>query len=171
MTTPITEDIDATLAHYGIPGMKWGVRRRRSPSVEVPTGPQPVTLKQNKKGNLETSGGRGHNPSEDAVRAVSLRQKAHASGTHSLSNQELRTLVDRMNLESNYQKALIAGQTPKQKNLLEKFLDQEKNTLLQGKKTKTQNVVELIIKTQKSHAAKRAGQAAAVKVATKAIGA
>lgn len=163
--TSITEDLDATLAHYGIPGMKWGVRRRRTPSVEVPTGPQPVTIRQNKKGNLETSGGRGHNPSEDAIKAVSLRQKAHASGTHSLSNQELRTLVDRMNLESNYQKALAAGMPAKQKNLLEKFLEQEKNTLLNGKKTKTQNIVELIIKTQRGRVAKQAAQTAATKAA------
>jgi hypothetical protein len=172
MTTSITEDIDATLAHYGIPGMKWGHRKRRGPTVEVPTGPQPVTIRQNKKGNLETHGGRGHNPSEDAIKAVSLRQKAHASGTHSLSNQELQTLVTRMNLESNYQKALAAGIPAKQKNLLEKFLEQEKNTLLNGKKTKTQNIVELIIKTQKSHAAKRAtaATAATVPVLAKQIG-
>jgi hypothetical protein len=157
--TSITEDIDATLAHYGIPGMKWGRRKSRGPSVEVPTGPQPVVIRQNKKGNLETTGGRGHNPSEDAQKAAALRQKAHASGTHSLSNQELQTLVNRMNLEANYQKALVAGMPPKQKSLLEKFLEQEKNTLLNGKKTKTQNVVEMIIKGHKSYAAKQAAKA------------
>lgn len=162
--TSITEDIDATLAHYGVPGMKWGRRKRRGPSVEVPTGPQPVTIRQNKKGNLETHGGRGHNPSEDATKAAALRQKAHASGTHSLSNQELQTLVNRMNLEANYQKALAAGTPAKQKNLLEKFLEQEKNTLLNGKKTKTQNIVEMIIKTQKGRAAKQAAATTATAV-------
>jgi hypothetical protein len=148
MTTTITEDLDATLAHYGIPGMKWGHRKSRGSSVPVVTGPQPVTVKQNRKGNLETTGGRGHNPSEDAVKAVGLRQKAHASGTHSLSNQELQTLVTRMNLESNYQKALQAGQVPKQKNLLEKFIEGEKNMLIQGKKPKTAKLVEAIIAAQ-----------------------
>lgn len=145
MTTEITETLDATLAHYGIPGMKWGQRKRRGPTVEVPSGPQPVTVRQNRKGNLETTGGRGHNPSEDAVKAVGLRQKAHASGTHSLSNQELSTLVTRMNLESNYQKAIIAGKVPKQKNLLDKFIEGEKNMLISGKKPKTAKLVEAII--------------------------
>lgn len=145
MTTEITETLDATLTHYGVRGMKWGKRMRRGPTVEVPSGPQPVTVKQNRKGNLETTGGRGHNPSEDAVKAVGLRQKAYASGAHSLSNQELQTLVTRMNLESNYQKALTAGNVPKQKNLLEKFIEGEKNTLIGGKKPKTVKLVEAII--------------------------
>ena len=145
MTTEITETLDATLAHFGIPGMKWGRRKSRGPSVSVPSGPELVLIKQNRKGNLETSGGRGHNPSEDALSAVALRQKAHASGTHSLSNQELSSLVSRMNLESNYQKALTAGKVPKQKNLLEKFIEGEKNMLVSGKLPKTAKLVEAII--------------------------
>lgn len=145
MTTEITETLDATLAHYGVRGMKWGRRKNRGPSVEVPSGPELVTIKQNRKGNLETTGGRGFNPSVDALSAVALRQKAYASGTHSLSNQELQSLVNRMNLESNYQKAIIAGKVPKQKNLLEKFIEGEKNTLISGKKPKTAKLVEAII--------------------------
>lgn len=158
MTTEITETLDATLAHFGIPGMKWGQRKSRGPSVVVPSGPQPVTVKtkMDGKGVLETSGGRGHNPSEDAVKSASLRQKAHASGTSSLSNQELKTLVERMNLESNYQKAIIAGIVPKKKNLLEKFIEGEKNTLISGKKPKTAKLVEAIIAA--SSAGKYAGK-------------
>lgn len=145
MTTEITEALDATLAHYGIPGMKWGQRKSRGSTVSAPTGPEPVQIKQNRKGNLETAGGRGHNPSPDALNAVALRQKAHASGTHSLSNNELQTLVSRMNLESNYQKAIIAGKVPKQKNLLEKFIEGEKNMLISGKKPKSAKLVEAIM--------------------------
>lgn len=147
MTTEFTETLDATLVHYGIPGMRWGKRMRRGPSVVVPTGPEAVTVKTRFGGNhkLETSGGRGHNPSEDAVTAASLRQKAHASGTHSLSNHELSTLVTRMNLESNYQKAITAGKVAKKPNLLEKFIEGEKNTLISGKKPKTAKLVEAII--------------------------
>ena len=155
MTTEITETLDATLAHFGIPGMKWGQRKSRG-STSVPSGPENVTVKQNRKGNLETIGGRGHNPSVDAINAVAIRQKAHASGTHSLSNGELQMLVTRMNLESNYQKAIVAGKVPKQKNLLEKFIEGEKNTLISGKKPKTAKLVEAIIAA--SSAGKYAGK-------------
>lgn len=144
MTTTITEDLDATLAHFGIPGMKWGQRKSRG-STYVPSGPEPVLVKQNRKGNLETVGGRGHNPSTDALSAVALRQKAHASGVHSLSNPELQTLVSRMNLESNYQKALTAGTAPKHKGLIEKFIEGEKNMLVSGKLPKSAKVVQAII--------------------------
>lgn len=145
MTIEITETLDATLIHYGIPGMKWGKRMRRGPTVSAPTGPEPVSIKQNRKGNLETAGGRGHNPSPDALNAVALRQKAHASGTHSLSNNELSALVSRMNLESNYQKAITAGKVAKKPNILEKFIEGEKNTLISGKKPKTAKLIEAII--------------------------
>jgi hypothetical protein len=164
----IDEVFGETLSHYGIPGMKWGHRKSRGPSVSAPSGPEPVTIKQNRKGNLETAGGRGHNPSEDALSAVALRQKAHASGTHSLSNHELSQLVARMNLESNYQKAIVAGTIPKKKNFLEKFVEGEKNMLISGKKPKTAQLVETIIKTQRAQAVKAAATAAAktaVKVA------
>lgn len=145
MTTEITETLDATLAHFGVRGMKWGQRKNRGPSVEVPSGPQPVTIKETRKGYMMTTGGQGHKPSEDALSSLALRQKAFASGSRSLSNQELQSLVNRMNLESNYQKALTAGNVPKQKNLLEKFIESEKNTLISGKKPKTAKLVEAII--------------------------
>ena len=174
MTTEITETLDATLAHFGIPGMKWGRRKSRGPSVVVPSGPQPVTVKTKMDGKniLETSGGRGHNPSEDAVKAASIRQKAHASGTSSLSNQELSTLVNRMNLESNYQKAIVAGTVPRKKGFLETFAESEKNMLISGKKPKTAQLVETIIKAQRAQVAKAAAKLAAetaAKAAVKAV--
>lgn len=138
------DELDATLAHFGIPGMKWGHRKSRG-STSVPTGPELVLIKQNRKGNLETAGGRGHNPSVDALSAVALRQKAHASGVHSLSNPELQSLVTRMNLESNYQKALTAGTVSKQKGLIEKFIEGEKNMLVSGKLPKSAKLVQAII--------------------------
>ena len=63
------------IKHFGIPGMKWGVRR-------------------NRKG----SSARTSRESSDSKRARSLKKKKVSE----LSNDELRKLNDRLQLEKNY---------------------------------------------------------------------
>jgi len=63
------------LSHFGIKGMRWGVRRSSSQL---------------------------HAPSDDHASAQEAKTKAKKSGTKSLSNQELQSLINRMNLEQQY---------------------------------------------------------------------
>lgn len=85
------------LAHHGIKGMKWGVRKGGS------SGPSEVKVKTGStltgKAKIKTSGGSKHPPHADAVAARVVQQKLARSGTHSLSNHEIQTLVNRHNLE------------------------------------------------------------------------
>ena len=67
--------VEGILAHFGVKGMRWGVRRSRS----------------------QLEGG-----SDDHKNAVSARAKAKKGGTKSLSNKELQDLITRMNLEKQY---------------------------------------------------------------------
>jgi uncharacterized protein YbjQ (UPF0145 family) len=71
---------DDFLEHFGVKGMKWGVRKddalRGSTSVSE-----------------------AH---EDAVKAQAAKEKIRVSGVKSLSNTELQALVTRQNLEQNY---------------------------------------------------------------------
>lgn len=91
--------VDSILEHHGIKGQRWGVRRRRGANGEL----VPVTTQTNRSGQItKTSGGQNHPTHEDARRALTSRQVAASSGTHALSTQELRTLVNRMNLEQQY---------------------------------------------------------------------
>lgn len=64
------------IMHFGIKGMKWGVRRADPSSAST--------------------------PSEDSAKATELRQKIKTSGTRSLSNTELQTVITRLNLETQY---------------------------------------------------------------------
>jgi hypothetical protein len=64
------------LEHHGVKGQKWGIRNKR----------------------VSTTAGHKKPPSIDARRAAELRQRPLSS----LSNQQLRTVNDRMNLEQNY---------------------------------------------------------------------
>lgn len=67
--------IESILAHYGIKGQKWGVRRKR-PSSEPAHG--------------------------DAKRSKRVVSRARESGTDAISNKDLRAAIERMNLEQQY---------------------------------------------------------------------
>lgn len=87
------EKATEALLHYGVKGMKWGVRKKRKPQsrVEVST---------NKRGKIKTTGGEKRKPSEDAKKAAVIGQIAKASGYQALSNAQLRTYTERLALES-----------------------------------------------------------------------
>lgn len=83
------------LEHYGVKGMKWGVRKRD----KTPTA---VVLKERPGKRVKAKGGKYQPPSEDAKVAATYKQQAKRSSTDSLSNKELQALVNRMNLEEQY---------------------------------------------------------------------
>jgi hypothetical protein len=92
-------DRNDLLAHYGVKGMHWGVRRSEN------SGPVSTAIVQKKPGGpvkIKTSKGGGLQPSSDAVKAATFKQRAKKSGAQSLSNEELQTLVTRLNLEKQY---------------------------------------------------------------------
>lgn len=75
------DPVDRILAHYGVKGMKWGIRR-------------------NKDGSVTRTGKRMK--SEDHKEAERLKKKP----LYELSNQELRRLNERMQLEQNYKQLM-----------------------------------------------------------------
>jgi ribosomal protein S18 acetylase RimI-like enzyme/2'-5' RNA ligase len=74
------DSVSAFLAHYGIKGMKWGVRRVAS---ESGSSPKPTA-------------------SSDAKLASAAQTKINSGGIKSASNHEIQLLVNRMNLERQY---------------------------------------------------------------------
>lgn len=64
-----------SLAHYGIKGMKWGIRRKRGQNGRV---------------------------SADSARAKELGARVKKEGLASLDNSEVKALVERMNLERQF---------------------------------------------------------------------
>lgn len=114
--------VDTVLEHYGTKGMKWGVRKRRSSSDVSGKGEQKtkeVFIKDTSKG-IKTRGGHKLPASTDALLAAAAKQKASKSGIKSLSNNELKALINRMNLESQHKKLAEQAQT---KSKGKKFVD------------------------------------------------
>lgn len=78
---------DDYLAHYGIKGMKWGVRRKPGPDGTVGTGSGKTKTNKSKM--------------TDATKVQQTKKKARKKGVGSLSNDELKTVKTRRELEKN----------------------------------------------------------------------
>lgn len=130
-------EVDKVLEHFGIQGMRWGIRRSRKEldgGGSSEQGPPPfavrrkalftpraevVKIKAVPGKGIQTSGGKHHPTTDEAQIAAVLRQRAKASGVRSLSNQDIQLLVNRMNLEQSY-----AKMNPAKKNLGQKALEE-----------------------------------------------
>jgi hypothetical protein len=141
------EDIIGDLEHHGIKGMRWGVRRSeaqlaaRSPQVSVTSAPG--------KGIKRTVGGAGHSPSEDAINAAAIRQKAKASTVSSLTNKDLETVIRRMNLEQQFSQLKAKSGT---KSKGKKFVD---DVLEKQTKNATDRFLSQLVSAQVDRAAKK----------------
>lgn len=111
MAVSMSTTVEDILAHHGVKGMKWG--RRKS------SGPVAVTTSANKKGVVKTAGGENHPTHPNALSSKLAIQKAKKSGISALSDKELQTIAQRMNLEQQVSK-LAANELT---NTGEKFVE------------------------------------------------
>lgn len=83
-----------SLYHFGIKGMKWGIRRY-----------------QNKDGSLTAAGKKRYNEGEQSPKEKSAPSSSsnHSRSISELSDTELRTRINRLNLEKQYRQLLSEG--------------------------------------------------------------
>lgn len=88
------EETTKILQHYGVKGMRWGVRRKRTAA--------PAEVKVTQKGaKLKAKGGTNQPASKDAITTKTIDQVIKKSGYQALSNQDLQAYNNRLNLEAN----------------------------------------------------------------------
>jgi hypothetical protein len=90
--------VNNLLAHVGVKGMRWGVRRKAT------VGPQEVIVRDSRvpgSKRLVTKGGGGHSPTKEAIGAREIGQVGKKSGLHTLSDQQLQQYAKRIQLEQN----------------------------------------------------------------------
>lgn len=95
------------LAHHGVKGQRWGIRRNRDGS----SGPSDVAVKMKAGKRVTVTGGKRHPAHQDAINAAIAKQKARKSSTDALSNKELQDLVNRLNLEQQYSRLASSEKT------------------------------------------------------------
>lgn len=96
--------VEEFLSHYGVKGMKWGTRKSTpgllpGASTSMRVG-RAVGNRVNRRRTAKST------PSEpthtDFARATDIHSRAKAHGTRVLSNQEMRDVIARMELEQKY---------------------------------------------------------------------
>lgn len=100
-----------SLSHYGIAGMKWGVRRSN--------------FSKSSKEKIKTP------VSEDSAAVTILQKKLKTGGVHSLSNKELQTVITRMNLEQQF-----STLSNKNKSVGSKFIKEVAQNVMKQQLTK-----------------------------------
>lgn len=101
--------VSRILSHHGIKGQKWGVRKNQNLSK--------VTVIDKGK-RLKTSGGKGLKADPSAVQARIIGQKAKGSGIKVLSDAELKTYANRLNLEQNVKRLQFADKPAAERFIL-----------------------------------------------------
>jgi hypothetical protein len=96
------DSVDDVLAHFGVKGMKWGVRKQR-PSVS--------------KSRLTNQHG-------------DYKHAHSATPNHKLSNKELQRRVTRLNLEKQYRDLTAKPQSKYRKKLGEKYAENFANVTM-----------------------------------------
>lgn len=102
------------LTHYGVKGMKWGIRKKNYTTSDL----------KKYKGHVDTA-----SKIVDKQKEVSKKQasKAHRKKVENdlskMSDQELRDIVNRMNMEERYKQVMNTRQVEVGKSRTEKILD------------------------------------------------
>ena len=129
----VTEQGEEFISHFGVKGMKWGVRKdqeAQTRDIMIKTGHTRIRGKT----KVKTKGGSHADVAEDALKFHTTRQKMKRSGTDALTNDELRDLANRMNLEQ--QVRTLSKNRPKSQGqqVTEKLLKDPEKTIVKGRR-------------------------------------
>lgn len=113
--------VDEFLAHYGVKGMKWGVRRARD-AVSSARAKRSAKKASSVSEDSDESSSSSSGTQTDAQKVAAIRAKAAKDGLDSLSNAEMQALVTRMNLTQQYNKVT---KTPSRQEQVRKMIDKQ----------------------------------------------
>lgn len=125
------EMVEAVLEHAGVKGMRWGVRKRSSKgSVKITssTSGKSAEIKINpKKTTVDASSGTISTSSKREAKSISSQIKKNK--VKMMSDDELKTRINRLKLEQEYKKLTVAQRSPGQKLVREILAETGKSAL------------------------------------------
>jgi 2'-5' RNA ligase len=116
------------IEHYGVKGMRWGVRNRREPLAVEPMARSRVPHGRKRKTKIEVEGGENHPAADDAVAVAEAAAKLKKSGTKALSNRELQQIANRIELEDRVARATRS----KGNKFVRELLEGETKSIVRG---------------------------------------
>lgn len=159
-------EVDDFLEHYGVKGMRWGVRRSASelargsssesttkksnrpawqspPSKAKSAMDKPVKLSRKESRRAKKQ----KELSKDAIEFNSLKQKVKKNGLESLTNDDLKKINQRMELQQKYSKAFPKKKNPFVEILVEGVLSEVGTTAVSAAIAKGDPIKTAKIKT------------------------
>ena len=146
--------VEAALAHYGVKGMQWGVRKSDSSGKTTEAHVRKIKPRKHMKTKVATRGGRAQPAVKEAVDVRVLQQTLKKSGPNALTNAQLKVMQERLNLEQNVGRLSKTKQNKVAKEWVQGELKKEGSRRIQG----------LVAADMAKVAAKRAAAAAALAV-------
>jgi hypothetical protein len=120
--------LEVGVEHYGVKGMRWGVRKEAPEAVSAKA-MSVVPQGKRRRTKIEVEGGENHPAHEDAIKVAEAKTKLKKSGPAALSNRELQEVATRLNLERNVAQ-LVSGnsQTAKARQFIKNVTNPLKDT-------------------------------------------
>jgi hypothetical protein len=120
--------LEVGIEHYGVKGMRWGVRKEAPEAVSAKA-TSVVPQGKRRRTKIEVEGGENHPAHEDAIKVAEAKTKLKKSGPAALSNRELQEVATRLNLERNVAQ-LVSGnsQTAKARQFIKNVTNPLKDT-------------------------------------------
>lgn len=112
---------EEVLSHYGVKGMRWGQR----------SAPRSVSVSQKGK-KLKTKGGEGQPAHSDAVRKASIARTKKKSGTVALSDSQLKSYANRLELEQRVNRLEAQARNPARRFITNLLLNTGKQAAQQA---------------------------------------